>query len=405
MSPSRSHSARRPTRLALLSALLSSPLRLCQAIPLTNLTIDDTNTSFFTFGGVNGTNSPPEWAAITPSTPCDYCSAQPPTTDIYNKTWHDGSVGSRGSFTFNGTEIWIYGVDIENSANITFTLADINLTTYHSYDAGAQFVFNALFFHAADLPTEADGTPRSHTVDWVLGESSKNGTSALFDYAVITVEREAATPSPSPSSSHSHHSNAGAIAGGVVGGLAALGILLFALFCLRMRRRNRNQHPGLDDKEVQPEPFTQQHPPVRGPGTDAASIAPTMATSGSASLQPLRLETQSVMTGTGTGTSVSGSGGRSAGVGHPPGLGSSSGKTLDTSWTNPAPLSSVTSPLSSSDARSASDPDRTTLAPSARETFLEERLAALEAHVREMSETPSGIGMAVPPPAYEGREP
>src|ERR1700761_5210319 len=66
-----------------------------------NITIDDTDTRYFTFDRVP-TDNPPSWAAISPTAPCAYCSAQPPTADIYNQTWHDGEEVSTGSFTFQG---------------------------------------------------------------------------------------------------------------------------------------------------------------------------------------------------------------------------------------------------------------------------------------------------------------
>jgi hypothetical protein len=64
------------------------------------LTVDDTNTTFFNF--IDADVNPPSWAAISPGDPCAYCSAQPQTVSIYDQTWHDGSVGSAGSFTFQG---------------------------------------------------------------------------------------------------------------------------------------------------------------------------------------------------------------------------------------------------------------------------------------------------------------
>ncbi|KAJ7491836.1 hypothetical protein B0H11DRAFT_2228636 [Mycena galericulata] len=52
---------------------------------LTNITIDDTNSTFWTWAG--------SWHTVTPSTPCldPECSAQPDPGLAYNSTWHDGS--------------------------------------------------------------------------------------------------------------------------------------------------------------------------------------------------------------------------------------------------------------------------------------------------------------------------
>jgi hypothetical protein len=128
-----------------------------------NLTIDDTNSTFFSF--TDADRNPPSWAAITPSAPCVYCSAKPKTDRIHNQTWHDGGVGSAGSFTFQGayrfglsscrsnglpgSAVYIYGIDLATPGNISFTMDDD--TTIRYYNGTQQFVFDALFFMAADL--------------------------------------------------------------------------------------------------------------------------------------------------------------------------------------------------------------------------------------------------------------
>jgi len=58
----------------------------------------------------------------------------------------------------------------------------------------------------------------------------------------------AATSSPSPSSSNRDHSHAGAIAGGVLGGIACLLLIILGIRLL-LRRRNqvRNQQPQVPD--------------------------------------------------------------------------------------------------------------------------------------------------------------
>ncbi|KAJ7250450.1 hypothetical protein B0H12DRAFT_1120467, partial [Mycena haematopus] len=113
---------------------------------LTNITIDDSDASHFTW--TEDTNVFPQptipWAAITPATPCGYCSAQPPTTDIYNQTWHDGSNNSVGSFTFQGQAVYIYGISQVNSVNTTFTIDGGPVSAFHYYTGPAQFVFNSL---------------------------------------------------------------------------------------------------------------------------------------------------------------------------------------------------------------------------------------------------------------------
>ncbi|KAJ7064043.1 hypothetical protein C8F01DRAFT_1229591 [Mycena amicta] len=369
---------------ALTLTLLSSPV---VRAGLTNLTIDDTDTTYFSFS--NGSTNPPAWAAITPQTPCNYCSAQPQTKDIHNQTWHDGSVGSVGSFTFNGTAVWIYGIDLADPANISFTLPDVHLSTFHYYNGSEQFVFNSLLFSATNLPTDAG----SHTVSWVVNKSSKNGTTALFDYAVITVDEEdPASTSPSESGSasvaHSSKSHAGPIAGGVIGGVLVLLLLgALVLFCWRRRRGNASsQNPQTPQSEMI-QPFVEGHG-----GSTAPTLASRAMSLGSDSDHP-PTQTESV------GISRA-----SISVAVPS---SGHGKTLDTRWTSTSPPSTIYSASAAASSPTSYTPsalpssidaeldlERRTLAPtvvassSAREQFLEDRLAALEAHVRVLNEVP-----------------
>src|ERR1700761_8825522 len=85
----------------------------------TNITVDDTNSTYWTFVG--------GWSGGTPETPCPGCFAQPDPTQVFNSSWHDGSVVS-GSITFQGSPllrtcanqkkrltgsaIYIYGIDM-----------------------------------------------------------------------------------------------------------------------------------------------------------------------------------------------------------------------------------------------------------------------------------------------------
>ncbi|KAJ6555724.1 hypothetical protein B0H10DRAFT_2122634 [Mycena sp. CBHHK59/15] len=318
---------------------------------LTNRTIDDTDASYFTF--LEDPNSPDSrpWTQITPSTPCLFCSAQPQTTNIYNKTWHDGGNNSAGSFTFQGADVYIYGIDLDNPANISFTMDDI--TAFHYYAGSEQFVFNSLFFEAKKL------TPNvNHTVSWVLHESKSNGTTGLFDYAIITVDDSssgspsgsvAPTQSSTPSSSKSK-SNTGAIAGGVVGGVAALALIAALAFFLRRRRATQAQVPdGPEVSESRPrrvredyvvQPFLEPAPSSGG-DTSPATSAPES-------------------------------------------------KMLDVSWNNPRQSVPSVVPQPEPTMRepdvlshTTSQPDTSTMAPSSRERFLEDRLATLEAQVNQ----------------------
>ncbi|KAJ7500745.1 hypothetical protein B0H11DRAFT_1994280 [Mycena galericulata] len=223
---------------------------------LTNITIDDTNSTFWTWAGT--------WNAVTPSTPCPACTAQPDPGLAYNSTWHDGSLRS-GAFTFQGAAVYIYGIDVLNPGNISFAISNPSTTGFHYY-GGSGFVYNSLFFSASNL----DSTVQ-HTVTWIIESSSVGGvtlsqpdpTSSIPSSNTNTAGSQtlsgsspSTTPSgsatPSPAAVTAHKSKAGAIAGavvGVVGGLAILG----ALFIFLRRRRSPAGQPIPSD--AIPEPY------------------------------------------------------------------------------------------------------------------------------------------------------
>ncbi|KAJ7500754.1 hypothetical protein B0H11DRAFT_1994317 [Mycena galericulata] len=226
---------------------------------LTNITIDDTNSTFWTWAGTT-------WHAVTPSTPCSTCTAQPDPKLAYNSTWHDGSLLS-GAFTFQGTAVYIYGIDVLNfeAGNISFAFSNPSMTGFHYY-GGSSYVYNSLFFSAGNL----DSTVQ-HTVTWLIETSAGGGHAGLFDYAVVTLSQSdpssstagsqtlggsspssssttssGSATSTSPATTTAHKSNVSIIAGavvGVVGGLAILGALFI---CLRCRRSPAGQ-PILSD--------------------------------------------------------------------------------------------------------------------------------------------------------------
>ncbi|KAJ7859194.1 hypothetical protein B0H14DRAFT_3630954 [Mycena olivaceomarginata] len=264
---------------------------------LTNLTVDDTNTIFFNF--IDADANPPSWAAISPGDPCAYCSAQPQTVS---------------------SAVYIYGIDPAGPANISFTMDDAN-KSFHYYNGTQQF-------------------------------SKTNGTTGLFDYAVVTVEESvapsrSAVPNQGGATTTSKKSKAGVIAGAVVasiGGLILIGGIVFVL--LRRRRKTAAD----DAAATMPQTYDIQ------PSAEAASEA-----------HPSSFFYSSAAAATTTGRTES--------------------KTLDVGWSDPTrPASMTTSPTTTL----PRDPEMSTLAPtvstmtgSAREQFLEDRLAILEAHMNQ----------------------
>ncbi|KAJ7696878.1 hypothetical protein B0H14DRAFT_3039834 [Mycena olivaceomarginata] len=299
---------------------------------VTNLTIYDTNSTFFDF--VDNTNAnPPSWAEIVPGDPCLYCSAQPQTTQIYNQTWHDGRCA---------TSVYIYGIDLADPGNISFTMGDD--TTFHYY-TGAEYV--------------------SHTVSWVINKSALNGTTGLFDYAVITVQESTtstattssrAVPTRSSASSTSKNPT-GAIVGALVGVIGGLTVLAAIILLLRRKRptsaisedsgprvrRVRGKYVVQSFAESAPPPS--QAPPASLDTIDAMTLATTAPVSR---------------------------------------------KTLDVGWTEPdrsmVSMGSNTSPVVTLPRDldiSALAPTVSTMTASAREQFLEDRIAIMEAHVSQ----------------------
>ncbi|KAJ7648285.1 hypothetical protein DFH06DRAFT_1135727 [Mycena polygramma] len=209
----------------------------------TNITVDDTNSTIWTFVG--------GWSAVTPSTPCSGCFAQPDPSQAYNSSWHDGSVVS-GSVTFQGSAIYIYGIDMTatSGTNISFSMNNPSTAAFH-YFGGTGTTYNVPFFSATNLdPSQA------RTVSFI-GQTSLTGAGAmLFDYAIITMDQQASVSSSHSSSASSSTSSApssstptltptqksktGAIVGAVVGVVGGLAILGGGLLLLRRHRKRRS---------------------------------------------------------------------------------------------------------------------------------------------------------------------
>ncbi|KAF7350084.1 hypothetical protein MVEN_01310300 [Mycena venus] len=178
--------------IALLLLLTLTPSHADAA--LTNTTIDDTSSSFSWSGN---------WNAITPTDPCGGCSAKPDPTQTEGGTWHDVGImttkdeTATGSFTFQGSAVYIYGIDQANSqADIAFMLD--SLTATHHYTGSDRFAYRALFFSATEL---ASG--QTHTVNWALQKSSASDRDlqeAIFDYTVVTSGTADTTGNPSSGS-------------------------------------------------------------------------------------------------------------------------------------------------------------------------------------------------------------
>ncbi|KAJ7064853.1 hypothetical protein C8F01DRAFT_777311 [Mycena amicta] len=264
----------KPPTVLLLFALLALLWASQCGATLVNITVDDTNTTAWTWVG--------SWHAITQDDPCTECNLQPDGNRAHNHSWHDGDLLS-GSFTFQGVAVYIYGIGFTRPpANITFAMSNPPISAFYYVNSSGVFVYDELFFSADGL----DGTTQ-HTVVWNEQPNSINGGGiGLFDYAVVTVDQaessssggpqplssttsstsadgsnssslpsasatsstsDESTSSSPPSANNSGNftrkSKAGPIAGGVVAGVAALVILAAVFYCLKRRNRLTSSLP------------------------------------------------------------------------------------------------------------------------------------------------------------------
>ncbi|KAJ7890157.1 hypothetical protein B0H14DRAFT_3705911 [Mycena olivaceomarginata] len=166
-----------------------------------NTTVDDTETSF---------NWSESWTAVTPSRPCAGCASKPDASKVEGGSWHDGNImttkddSAGGSLTFQGSAVYIYGIDqADSEADILFTLDSI--TSTHHYTGSDRFAYHALFFSATGLAAD-----QTHTVKWTLAKNSASDRdlqTTLFDYAVVTSGTADTTTTASDSSNGGSGSN------------------------------------------------------------------------------------------------------------------------------------------------------------------------------------------------------
>ncbi|KAJ7605919.1 hypothetical protein FB45DRAFT_766288 [Roridomyces roridus] len=253
---------------------------------LTNLTIDDTDGTYWNFEG--------SWNAISPEAPCTSCTDKPDASQPFNGTWHQGGRRS-GIFSFRGSAVYIYGIDTPAAfaGRIVFQLNNGSNTSTHLH-LGSTYVYNSLFYSATGLNSSV-----TNTVNWVIEDgdgASSSDPSGLFDYARVTVGEEdvasssstgsskcaciyrrsltwcssSATATPPPPPPAHNGNNAGPIAGAVVGvfwGIAIMGAV--AVLLLRRRRRQQASTSSSDLESGTPPP-----PPPRFMQTPAIIIEP-----------------------------------------------------------------------------------------------------------------------------------
>jgi hypothetical protein len=331
-----------------------------------------------------------------------------------------------------GTAIWVFNIvpntlpGTDTIVNATFSLDGGPSETYfHNPDSSSTYIYNVPVYSNQNLKniehnlliTPNAGTHNSvfvfdyaiYTYVPIISKSTLSHTCFRFDdtptssssqttpSSTPTSSESPSTNTPSPNGQHKSSTPVGAIAGGVVGGLAALALALLALFCYRRRGHgggvDRIMHEDkavLDSEDALatpqplftanmhnpsvhlPEPSSGPFPmPAFRPSSDASQLTPSPATPNSAPgpraakllMRQAELQRQldaarAAMHVRNPSESVSSSGGR-------PSL---------------YPPSSFSAPDG----------------PSSEERALQERVQALEAEVNRLR------AESVAPPAYEG---
>ncbi|KZT24560.1 hypothetical protein NEOLEDRAFT_1094376 [Neolentinus lepideus HHB14362 ss-1] len=220
---------------------------------LTNRTIDDQYGDEVS-GLVPGYSPAASWAQGSTCTGC-FIHADP--SQAYRGTWHDsthtpGDAEPRVIYiSFNGTAIYAYCI-LANYVQYTTTLTNLTFRLdgngvgenyVHVPTTSTSFQYNVPVYVNDSIPNG------QHTLE-IEATGDTNSSLVLFDYATYTYDSDpvssstsaSATSSPSPTnsqiSSPKHSSNVGAIAGGVVGGVAFLAAILLGAFLYSRRRRS-----------------------------------------------------------------------------------------------------------------------------------------------------------------------
>ncbi|KAJ7269919.1 hypothetical protein C8J57DRAFT_1227591 [Mycena rebaudengoi] len=140
---------------------------------------------------------------------------------------------------FHGEAVSIYGIDHPHLAIISFSMSDPSLTSTHFYDGILLWQYNSLFFHAEGLAPDVQ-----HTVVFSL-----HGGTALFDYAVVTVDAEEGASynslsslTPAPTSSESSNPPNKSKTGVTIGPIIRVVVLftLLGAICLFLRHRRKS---------------------------------------------------------------------------------------------------------------------------------------------------------------------
>ncbi|KAF7308296.1 hypothetical protein HMN09_00677600 [Mycena chlorophos] len=178
-----------PALFFALFLLLLAQLEAAVAAGETNATFDDTDPSWGWVGS---------WNANSANAPCSGCSAAPDPSQMYDSTWHDGS-GTNGSFSFQGTAVYIYGADSWISGSLTFTLDNPPESGTHAVTLAAyDYDYRVLLFSATGLDASKPNVVRFGVTNAPGYPADYNFNVALLDYAIVTNEEQAQAPTTTP---------------------------------------------------------------------------------------------------------------------------------------------------------------------------------------------------------------
>ncbi|KAF7316303.1 hypothetical protein MIND_00149000 [Mycena indigotica] len=159
---------------------------------LVNVTVDDTDPIAWTWIGAwsaytKGNTSCTDgcWAHPDPT--------RVHNSSWHDGRFRSGSFTAQGIIFF-WVAVYIYGIDLSASggapANISFSLKNSPVSGFHfKLTPDGSYIYDSLFFSADGLDASSP-----FTVDWAQDASDFGGGVALFDYAVVTVEQKDTLP-------------------------------------------------------------------------------------------------------------------------------------------------------------------------------------------------------------------
>ncbi|KAK7455729.1 hypothetical protein VKT23_010762 [Stygiomarasmius scandens] len=162
--------------------------------------------------------------------------------------------GSNVTVKFNGTEIALYGdlYGLQNSNLATYQIDNQPPKPFPLFHPGVHVYTNQMLFNISSLSSDSE-----HTVV-VTHAGTHDAAPLAIDYFLVhSLTAEEQSPivslSPGPSSPPSNHNKIGAVIGGTIGSVVAVGIMGVVLLLWMRKRKSREEV-----ESEKPEPFMDQ---------------------------------------------------------------------------------------------------------------------------------------------------